>query len=175
MNIIDIVLVILIVSAAINGLTKGFFIELASIASLILGIWAAIEFSGFVQYWLSKQVSWGATSTRLVAFILIFVFVVIVVHLVANLTEKFVEAIALGILSRLAGMILGALKAAFILSVLMIIIDKIEFLTVTIIPENIKAESKLYPRIKNMAPTIFPFLKEQIEQIPLQPKKNVII
>ena len=173
MNVVDIILIILIVSAAINGFVKGFFVELASIVSLILGIWAAVEFSGLVQQWLSKYLTWSNDSIRLAAFILIFVFVVLLVHLIATLTEKFVQAIALGIFSRLAGAVFGALKAAFILSILMIIISKIENFTITIIPDKAKAESRLYGPIENMAPNILPFLKAEKERITEHPSKSV--
>jgi membrane protein required for colicin V production len=172
MNVVDIILIILIVGAAVNGFTKGFFVELASIVSLILGIWAGVEFSDFVQHWLSKYFNWSHDTMRLAAFVLIFVFVVILIHLIATLTEKFVKAIALSIFSRLAGAIFGAIKAAFILSVLMIIITKIEGFTVTIIPEKAKAESKLYGPIENMAPNILPFLKT--ENDPEPPPKSAV-
>ena len=105
-------------------------------------------------------------------FILIFVFVVLIVHLIASLTEKFVKAIALGIFSRLAGAIFGAFKAAFILSILMIIITKIENYTITIIPDKAKTESRLYGPIENMAPNILPFLKAEKERTNRQPSKN---
>ena len=172
MNVLDVVLVILIVGAAINGFVKGFFVELASIVSLILGIWAAVEFSGYVQLWLSKYLSWSNDSMHLASFILVFVFVVILVHLIATLTEKFVRAIALSIFSRIAGAIFGALKAAFVLSILMIIITKIENFTITIIPDKVKAESKLYGPIENMAPNILPFLKVEKEQRTSQSTRN---
>jgi membrane protein required for colicin V production len=172
MNLVDIILIVLLVGAAINGFVKGFFVELASIASLILGIWAAVEFTSLVQHWLSKYLNWSYDAMRLISFILIFVFVVIVVHLIATLTEKFVEAIALSIFSRLAGAVFGVLKAAFILSILMIIVSKIENFTVTIIPDKAKAESRLYGPIENMAPNILPFLKAEKEPMPPQPSKN---
>lgn len=172
MNVVDIVLIVLIIAAAINGFVKGFFIELASIASLILGIWAAVEFTDLVQQWLSNYLHWSIDSIRLAAFILIFVFVVLIVHLIASLTEKFVKAIALGIFSRLAGAIFGAFKAAFILSILMIIITKIENYTITIIPDKAKTESRLYGPIENMAPNILPFLKAEKERTNRQPSKN---
>jgi len=172
MNVIDIILLVILVTAAVNGFVKGFFIELASIASLILGIWAAVEFSGFVRHWLSGYFNWSDDAMRIVSFILIFVFVVIVVHLIATLTEKFVAAIALGIFSRLAGAVLGVLKAAFILSILMIVILKIENITVKIIPEKAKAGSRLYEPIENIAPNIFPFLKREKEQLSDHPPKS---
>jgi membrane protein required for colicin V production len=173
MNVIDIVLVVILVAATINGFVKGFFVELASVAALILGIWAAVVFSDFVRQWLSEYFHWSPDSMRLVSFILIFVFVVIVVHLIATLTEKFFAVMALGIFSRLAGAVFGALKAAFILSILMIVILKIEDMTINIIPEKSKAESRLYGPIKNIAPNIFPFLKREMEQIQDRTPKSV--
>jgi membrane protein required for colicin V production len=172
MNVIDIVLIVILVAAAISGFVKGFFVELASIASLILGIWSAVEFSGFVQVWLSKYLDWSANAMRLVAFIFIFIFVVVVVHLIATLTEKFVKAIALSIFSRLAGAIFSIVKTAFILSLLMIIVLKIETFTITIVPDELKAASKLYGPIENFAPNILPFLKAEKEPLPEPPRKN---
>ena len=171
MNIIDIILVVILIAAAINGFVKGFFVELASVASLILGIWAAVEFSGFVQKWLSKYLDWSPEMMRVVAFILIFIFVVLVIHLVATLTEKFVRAIALSIFSRLAGAVFGVIKAAFILSILMLVILKIEGFTRTIIPDKAKADSKFYGPIENFAPNVLPFLKaEKVKILENQPK-----
>jgi membrane protein required for colicin V production len=172
MNVIDIVLIVILIAAAINGFTKGFFVELSSIAALILGIWAAIEFSGLVQEWLSVYFKWSPEAMRLVAIILIFVFVVIIVHLIATMTEKFVKAIALSIFSRLAGAILGALKTAFILSILMNIILKIEDFTINIIPEKAKSESRMYTPIENIAPNIFPVLKKELEKLRDHPTKS---
>jgi len=173
MNYVDIILIILLVSAAISGFIKGFFVELASIVSLILGIWAGAEFSGIVQHWLSRYISMSEYTMRILSFILIFVFVVLAIHLIATLTEKFVAAISLSIFSRLAGGIFGALKAAFILSILMIVVTKIEELTITIIPPKEKAESKLYQPIERMAPNIFPFLRSMKEQEKAPDPKNL--
>ena len=39
MNYIDIILGVLLIIAAIRGFRKGFIIELASLAALVLGIW----------------------------------------------------------------------------------------------------------------------------------------
>jgi len=163
MNVLDIILLILILAAAISGFSKGFFVELASVLSIILGIWAAIGFSGTVQRWLSKMVDWSPTSIKLVAFIIIFLMVVIIVHLIANLFEKGIRAIALGIFSRMAGAVLGALKGAFILSILLLAVTKIEYYTARIIPDDVKKESKLYAPIEKLAPNIIPFLKNYKE------------
>jgi membrane protein required for colicin V production len=174
MNVLDIILLILILAAAVSGFSNGFFVELASIASIILGIWAAIAFSDIVQGWLSHIIHWSPSSLKLVAFILIFILVVIIVHLIARTFENTIRAIALGIFSRLAGAVVGALKGAFILSVLLLVVTKIESYTTTIIPEKTKKESKLYGPIDNFAPNILPFLKKYKESGPSDNRSNVI-
>jgi membrane protein required for colicin V production len=175
MNLLDIILLILILAAAVSGFSNGFFVELASVVSLILGIWAAILFSDIVQRWLSHIFTWSPSSLKLVAFILIFIIVIIIVHLIARFFEEAIRAIALGIFSRFAGAVLGALKGAFILSVLLLVVSKIESFTTTIIPEKTKKESKLYEPIDNFAPNILPFLKKYKESAPRGKGSDVLI
>ena len=163
MNILDIILLILILAAAVSGFTKGFFVELASVVALVLGIWIGIALSGIVQGGLSKVLSWSPGGLKVMAFVIIFLIVVIVVHLIANIFERGIKAIALGIFSRFAGAIFGAIKAVFILSIMMLVITKIEYYTTTIIPDETKKESKLYGPIENIAPNILPFLKNYRE------------
>ncbi len=175
MNVTDIILVVILIAAAVRGFIKGFFVEFASVAALVLGIWGAIEFSGMVREWLAGSMNWKPESIRLVAFILVFVVVVVIVHLLAGLVEKFVKAIALGIFSRLAGAIFGALKAAFILSILMLIVTRIEDYRITIVPESVKKESRLYRPIEKFAPNVLPFLKSGKSAPENGQKKEVLV
>lgn len=165
MNIVDLILIIILMAAAVRGFVKGFFVEFASVAAIILGILCAMMFSVYLKNWLSGMVSWRPDVIRTIAFLIIFISVVIVVHLVANALEQFVRAVALGILSRLGGAVFGVIKTAFILSFLMYIIMRIEYYDVTIIPKKPKSESKYWTPIEKLAPNIFPFLREEKEEI----------
>jgi membrane protein required for colicin V production len=120
-------------------------------------------FSVHLSGWLQGFVSWSQESTKIVAFLIIFIGVVIAVHLIANILEKFVEAIALGILSRIGGAIFGVVKTIFILSFLMYVIARIEAYDVTIIPKEPKSRSKYYAPIEKLVPNLFPFLRENKE------------
>ena len=165
MNIVDVILIIILVAAAIRGFVKGFFVEFASVAAIVLGILCAMMFSGYLKIWLTGVVSWQPGTIKAVAFFIIFISVLIVVHLIANALEQFVRAIALGILSRLGGAVFGVIKTAFILSFLMYVVARIEAYEVTIIPKEPKAKSKYYAPIEKLAPNIFPFLREEKEEI----------
>ena len=165
MNIVDLILIIILIAAAIRGFVKGFFVEFASVAALILGILCALLFSVYLRNWLSGIVSWRPELIRTVAFLIIFISVVVVVHLIANALEKFVRAIALGILSRMGGAVFGVIKTLFILSFLMYIIARIESYDVTIIPKVPKSASKYWSPIEKLAPNLFPFLRQEKEEI----------
>ncbi len=165
MNIVDLILIIILIAAAIRGFVKGFFVEFASVAAIVLGVLCAMMFSGYMQNWLEQVVSWRPGTIKTVAFILIFISVVIVVHLIANALEKFVRAIALGIISRIGGSIFGVIKSAFILSFIMYLIALVEAYDVTIIPKEPKSQSKYYAPIEKLAPNIFPFLKAEKDEI----------
>jgi membrane protein required for colicin V production len=165
MNIVDLILIIILIAAAIRGFIKGFFVEFASVAALILGVLSAMMFADSLKIWMSGVVSWRPETVKVVSFLLIFIGVVIVVHLIANLLEKFVRAIALGPLSRIGGAIFGVVKTAFILSVLMYVIARIESYNLTIIPKEPKRGSRYYAPIEKLAPNLFPFLREEKEVI----------
>ncbi len=174
MNLLDVILLILLLAGAISGFTKGLFVELASVVSLVLGIWAGVDFSPVVQVWLSKFLSWSPGNLKLLAFILIFLVVAFIVHMVANVFEKTIRAFALGIFSRIGGSLFGALKAAFFLSILLLLISNIEHYTTTIIPEKVKQESKLYHPIENLVPRLLPFLKSY-QKTPPPDSKNTVV
>jgi membrane protein required for colicin V production len=165
MNLVDLILVIILIAGAVHGFVKGFFVEFASVAALVLGVLCALLFSTFVGSWLSGIFHWRPETIKTVAFILIFVSVVITVHLIANALEKFVRAIAMGPLSRVGGAIFGVIKTAFIISFLMYIVAKIESYDVTIIPKEPKSESKYYKPIEKLLPNILPFLKTEKDDI----------
>jgi membrane protein required for colicin V production len=157
MNYVDIVLGILLILSAISGFSKGFVEELAGLVALILGILAAIYFSDIVGQFLTNTFHFTFKYLHIVAFIVTFILVVILVHIIGSVVNKMVKAISLGFLNRLAGLAFGAVKGALILSVLLVVFDKVDK-DVHIISVDTKAESKLYTPIRNFAPGVFPFL-----------------
>lgn len=157
MNYIDIVLGILLIIAGVRGFMKGFIIELASLVALILGIWTAIHFSYFTADFITDNFHWDPKYVGIVAFLITFLIVVVVVHIIGKLLTKVVEAIALGVLNHLAGMLLGVLKTALVLSVVLLLFDHIDQ-DVHILSEETKEESQVYEPLKNLVPTLLPFL-----------------
>ena len=154
MNYLDIIFGIFLLFAAIRGFQKGLVVEIASIAALILGIWGALHFSGATGEILNDMLKIEESYMGIVAFLVTFVVIVILVHLIARLVEKFVHAIALGFFNRIIGMFFGVVKTAFILSLLLILFNKIDE-QLELIPKDVKSSSYLYQPISSFAPSVF--------------------
>jgi len=158
MNYIDLVLGIILIIAAIQGFRKGFIVEAASLAALILGIWGAIKFSDWTAGYISKTFNYHSSSLGTIAFLVTFIGIVILIHILGKILDSTIKAAALGFLNRLAGIIFGVLKTAVILSILLMLFDPIDE-NVHILPSKQKAESKTYSPMKQLVPTLFPFIK----------------
>jgi membrane protein required for colicin V production len=81
-----------------------------------------------------------------------------VVHISGKALDKIVKAVFLGFLNRLAGIVFGILKTAVILSIFLLLFDSVDE-NVHILPAKQKEQSKLYSPMKQLVPTLFPFIK----------------
>lgn len=157
MNYIDIILGLLIIFSAIGGFKNGLVTEMASLAALILGIWGAIEFSYITTDLLIKYFSPETDYLNIISFAVTFVVIVILVHVVSGVINKMVNNGVLGITNKLAGMVFGVLRSVLFLSIVLMVFDKIDE-DIKILPEDVKANSRMYEPIKNVATSIFPFI-----------------
>lgn len=171
MNYIDIILGLLLIVAAVRGFLKGFIYEIASFAALILGVWGGIHFSYSLAGFLEHTFSWHSDHLELISFFIILIVIVIVVHLVGMALSQVVEAISLGFLDHTAGLFFGIVKAAFILSILLVLLDRFDR-QYDFIPEEDKAKSRTYEPLKDFVPAIFPFLNFWDERTPKKEDKT---
>jgi membrane protein required for colicin V production len=172
MNVLDIILGIPLIWAAYKGFTKGFVIEIASLAGLILGIYLASHFSWFTADFLHDVFGWNGRYVAFVSFIITFAVVLISIHLLGKVIEKVVEMVALGFFNRIAGAVFSILKTAFVLSVILFLITSIDFGQRIITPKS-KTESLLFKPVASVAPFIFPRLQLKDFSVPLPGKKEV--
>ena len=158
MSSIDIVLGIAILYAAYKGFKKGLIYQAASLAALFLGVLGTIRFSDYTARVLTEKLDITTQYLPLIAFAITFIGIVITVHLLAGFTEKLMDAIAIGFLNRILGLVFGITKAAFILSICLVILSGFDKNS-RIISEEAKEKSFLYKPIYIMAPFVFPYLK----------------
>ncbi|BAO75345.1 CvpA family protein [Winogradskyella sp. PG-2] len=164
MSIIDIVLGALLLFGLIRGAMKGLFVEVASLVALVLGVYGAIHFSGFAAGFLESKVDWAEKTINIVAFAITFVIIVLAISLAGKALTKLADFAALGIINKLAGGIFGALKIGLILSVLLIVFNKLNN-TLPFMEQEDLEESVLYKPVKSLAPIIFPnLIKSETEE-----------
>ena len=144
MNILDIIIVIVLILGAINGFRKGFFYEAAGLIGLVAGIYLAVLLTDIAGTIAETLTSWNIGAVKVTVFIIIFILVVILVRLMGNALTKLFKAIYLNFLNRIAGFFFGLLKWAFLLAVIVYIL---EFLDrgKRVVTENLTENSLLYP------------------------------
>jgi len=157
MNWLDIVIVIPLVWGAYQGYKKGFVIELASLAALILGIYAAIYFSYYIAGLLGDNTSLDDKYINITAFILTFILVVLTVYFIGRLIEKFIDILMLSFINRVAGIIFGIFKWAFLLSILIFVMDIFDEKK-TLVNEETRKNSIMFTPIASFAPKVIPRL-----------------
>lgn len=164
MSIIDIVLAALLLFGFIRGIFKGLFVEVASLLALVLGVYGAIHFSYFAADLLESKVDWNEKTINIVAFAITFVVIVLAISLAGKALTKLADFAALGLLNKLLGGVFGALKIGLILSVLLIVFNKLNN-TLPFLEDDDLEDSVLYEPVKSLAPMIFPnLIKSEAEQ-----------
>jgi len=163
MAVIDIILGAALLFGIIRGFIKGLFVEVASLAALVLGVYGAIHFSNFAGDFLMEKVSWDEKYINITAFAITFIIIVLAIALAGKALTKLANFAALGIINKILGAVFGGLKIGLILSVLLIIFSKLNKNIPFIDSENIET-SILYEPVKSLAPTIFPsIIKSELD------------
>lgn len=164
MNILDILIGIPLGWAVIKGFSRGFVYEIASLVGLILGIYVAINFSGYAADFLSDIFHWTGRSAWLASLLITFAIVVMGIKLLGQIMEKVVESLAMGPLNHIAGGLVAGLKTAFILSLLIYLINLVDF-NRSLISAKSRKESYLWQPVSNVAPYIMPQLEKRIPEL----------
>ena len=164
MSFLDIIVCALLVFAFYKGVVNGLFVELASLISLVLGIYFAVKFSSFMKEILMEYVKWNPNSIQIVAFILTFIVVVIVI----NLLGKFLTGIAnfafLGWLNKLGGGFFRVLKTVLIVSIVFSLFEKINYNNYLAKQETLD-NSIFFNPIQKIAGYVFPSIKKGYEEM----------
>lgn len=152
LNFIDIAVVCLLFYGLIRGAFRGFFVEIASLLALVLGVFGALHFSSFTASLLSNYLDWEYLP--LLAFALTFVGIIIGVSWVGKLLTKLAKVILLGFLNRLLGALFGACKWLVICGVLIWILGQVNTFF-PFLPEDLIKESLFFEQLQDLGAYLF--------------------
>lgn len=170
MNILDIIIGVPVLWMAYRGFAKGFVIEATTLIALVLGIYAAINFSFMTAGFLRDYFTLKEQYLSVLAFAITFIAVVFGVVLIGRLLEKFINMIALGFLDKLAGGIFGIAKAAFIISAILLVINSVDIGN-RLISQKLKDNSVFYGPVESVVPTVLPMIDFESMEMPLEKKQ----
>lgn len=159
MTFFDLLIGGLLAYALFKGIQNGLFAELATLISLVIGIYVAVKFSAIMSSVLSGFVKWNPYTIKTVAFILTFIVVVVGIYM----TSKFFTGLAnfayLGWINKVGGGVFRVLKFVLIISVFLTIFEKINYKNFLAKKETLDNSLFFYP-IQKTADFIFPSLEK---------------
>jgi len=158
MFISELIFIGLLALGGIMGFRKGLIAQVSMFLALLLGIWAAIHFSEFTGRYLSAWFNLQGDNAFLASFVVTFAAVVLLVYFVGKSASRLLKVMFLGWVDKLAGLLLGILKMALLLSVVLVILHR------TGVSEKLFSEEQrsaiFYRNLEKFAPTIYPSLRD---------------
>ena len=155
----DIIILLCFLPAVINGIRKGFIEQALALVSLILGAWLAFKFSNVVGDWLHPYFEVSETVLHVISFAVIMVAVVLVLFVLSKILTGVTKLVMLGWLDWILGVVFALLKAGLLIGIGIVLFDtlnvKFEFVDNAVLDESV-----LYGPIRDIAYTVFPYLKE---------------
>ena len=150
----------------ISGFMMGFIRLICWFFGIVIGVWLAGVYYESVARWFITYVKTPENLSRVISFFLIFLLVSKIVSLIFKLLDRLFKILSIipftKTLNRLAGLVLGAIEALLILSVLIFLLSR--YSLDPRIDEALK-QSKFAPVIVKFIFPLWPLLPEMIKKI----------
>jgi membrane protein required for colicin V production len=156
-NFLDVIIIIPLLLFAWQGYKKGFIIEVATLAALILGLFFAFYFSDYAANLLNEYFNIDHKYIAALSFIVTFIVVVLAIIAIGKILQKLIDIILLGFLNKAAGAVFGIIKGALILSIFLLIINYFDT-NQKLIKEEYKEDSIFYKPVAAFAPQLYNWL-----------------
>jgi len=148
MNYLDIIIIIPALWFGYKGFTHGLIRELAGLAALILGVYAAFMFTDLVEKWINHP-----SIPKEAYFAITFIVVLVAVFLLGRLVEKIIKLVIPEFINNILGAIFGVAKVMVIFSVIIFFIHSIDSKQ-AILSKKTTTQSFTYKYIEPIAPYI---------------------
>ncbi|MBO7133187.1 MAG: CvpA family protein [Bacteroidales bacterium] len=142
----DIIIIIVILFFAIKGLICGLIKEVAGMVAVLLGLFLAVNFSGWLSNWILERGWFDPKYVEIISFTIVFLGVILLVIVLSKMLDKFVDAISLQWLNKLAGFAFGGIKGALIVAGVCYIAEQI-IQNFSLTEQEFLADSRLYGQL----------------------------
>ena len=167
MNSLDLIILVPLIWGAYKGYSRGLLLELGTILAFVvatvLGFRLMDEAVGLIKPYISQE-----SLIPFFSFLLVFIGVLVGLITINKILKKFLDYTLFGIVDDVAGAILGILKWAFAISVLLWLMNEVDI----VVPREYSDGSFLYPFIVKYSPMLIdlvsrmmPMAKDLIDSI----------
>ncbi|MDR2222794.1 MAG: CvpA family protein [Flavobacteriaceae bacterium] len=164
---LDCLVVIALGFGVYKGMTQGFFVSLASFLSLMIGTIGALKFSNLIKDFLYNSLGWDSKFVPVMAFVLAFFLAVFLTRLLAKFITKMFEAVMLGLVNRLLGILFQFLLTSFMVCLVLSMFDEININHFLASEETLNTSTayRMYQSIsQDIWPSVFQMVKHLFEK-----------
>ena len=145
-NYIDVIILLPLVYGAYKGFSQGLIVEMSTLFALVLGVFISLRYAVNVEGFLKDFVALPESYAYYIAFAVTFLLVIIVMQLI--------DMVSLGLFNKLFGIVLGVLKAAIVVCVVLFIVNALD-VRYDFISAKTKGDSLLYKPFVNFANGVY--------------------
>ncbi len=168
MKTIDLLILIPLAWGAYKGYQKGLLMEFATVFAFFAATIGAFSFFEEGVELLTPLIGENNTLVPLISILTIFGIILVLVSLLGKGLKKFIDITILGTVDNIGGAVLGVLKWAFVLSVILWLTNKAHLT----LPKEATDGALLYPYVVSYSPilidlaaSIFPFSQDLVKTI----------
>ncbi len=160
MNTIDIIICVLLVYALIKGWSGGILVQIAGIAGILIGFWAATFCSDYVAELLHME-----NASHQMVYVVTLIIVMVLVIMLLKLLDRILKSVGLSVPLRILGVVFSVGKWMLLLAlILSVYLSTIK--TLNISPAQIVKESYFYEPLRYVNQNIFPYIAHVKDAIP---------
>jgi membrane protein required for colicin V production len=164
---LDIILLIPLVFGAVLGFRKGLLLEIFGVLAFVLAIIGGFKLMETGMVYLSEYFENFDQLLPFISFLVIFLAIIILVNMLGKLLKKMIDLTLLGGFDKFAGAILGLVKWAIGVSILLWLVNNFGIE----LPGQ-EEELVLYPFLTELGPkliasldVVLPFVQEMLDSI----------
>ena len=154
MSTADIILLIIFALSAYSGYKKGLILELIAIVAFVLAIVGGFKLLHIGMDYVSRVYDGFGSFLPFVAFLVLFVIIIIVINMAGNVLKKIIDWTPFGIIDNIAGALIGVLKWALMISILLWVMTSLNINLPSFLTEN----SKIMPYVSAFAGQVSEFI-----------------
>ena len=174
LNGFDLIILIFLLVAFVNGYRKGLVMMLVGLATVILAAVFAGKLAVTVLPYLQKTFDISPQVTHVLSYVAAFLAIAAVVSLIGFLVQKVFESVNLNFINRILGGVVSMGTTVVVLSILLNLILMLDG-EEKIIKPNIKQKSFFYEKVRVAVPAIVPYLNKEVweEFVPEKYRKQI--